>query len=345
MQTAILFTNEDGPRMNLRIVFLAVITAGAVGQIASANELDYDNPEGALRHDMLILDADVRKSALSGYKRRFNLSDDEFSARLVKLATVTTNGEDATLRMFTVAAIKDFGTTNALDFLENEVRRGNIAAIFEYGLITGYDDRFFELAEPLVDDKRKETWGRREPVYNAFRSLLNKKDIRNREIPVESRKRAITDLTSWANEDIYYADYIDQILSEKEETYRTNAIRKAIARFALNNPESSDYTRNYFKNVLEQMEGDNVTAKREVPSVAGARYSKKQADPDKAARTSGLDVDNVEGPSSVDNADVDVPSAHTWSYMMIGCALLLTLVALAFVGRFAIKRKGWSRKE
>ena len=294
----------------------------------SVQDDEMDDPEWSLRHDMSILHADVRKEALKGFQRRFNLTDDEFSERLVRLATVATNGEDAALRMFTVAAIGDFGTTNALDFLENEVRRGNIVAISEYGVITGYDDRFFELAEPLAVDKRKETWGRREPVYNAFRSLLNKKDSRDREIPIEIRKRAIADLIFWANEDVYYADYIDQILSEKEETYRTNAMRHAIARFALNNPESSDYTRNYFKNVLEQMERDNVTTKAGASSVAGARGSKKHADTNMAARTSGLDGENVEDPSSVENADIDIPSTHTWSYMMIGGVLLLAATFL-----------------
>ena len=235
-----------------------------------------DAIDAEIRDEMMALHPDVRKPGLAAIRRNHNLSDDEFSARLVKLATVTTNGQDATLRMFTVAAIKDFGTTNALDFLENEVRRGNIVAISEYGVITGYDDRFFELAEPLVDDKRKETWGRREPVYNAFRSLLNKKDIRDREIPVEIRKRAIADLTSWANEDVYYADYIDQILSEKEETYRTNAIREAIARFALNNPESSDYTRNYFKTVLEQMGKEDFSNELDAISNVASKTTAQQ---------------------------------------------------------------------
>ena len=309
--------------MDLSKICFAIVMVLVISQMVLGEEPDYNNPDLALRHDMWILDADVRNSALSGYKRRFNLSDDEFSAWLVKLATVATNGEDAALRMFTVAAIGDFGTTNALDFLENEVRRGNIVAISEYGVITGYDDRFFELAEPLAVDKRKETWGRREPVYNAFRSLLNKKDSRDREIPIEIRKRAIADLISWANEDVYYADYIDQILSEKEETYRTNAMRHAIARFALDNPESSDYTRNYFKKVLEQMARDNVTTKAGASSVAGAKGSEKHADTDMVARTSGLDGENVEDPSPVENADIYMSSTHTWFYMMIGGVLLL----------------------
>ncbi len=214
--------------------------------------------------------------SLSIIKCDSKLSDNAFSERLVQLATAMTNGEAASFRSVAISVLGDFGTTNALNFLENEVRRGNIVAISEYGLITGYDDRFFELAEPLVDDKRKETWGRREPVYNAFRSLLNKKDIRDREIPVEIRKRAIADLISWANEDIYYADYIDQILSEKEETYRTNAIRHAIARFALNNPESSDYTRNYFKNVLEQMGKEDLPNELEAISNVASKTTAQQ---------------------------------------------------------------------
>ena len=287
-----------------------------------------DQIDAEIREEMTALHDEVRTPGLAAIRRNHNLSDDEFSARLVKLATVTTNGEEAWLRMFTVAALGDFGTTNALDFLKNEVQRGNVSAISKYGVITGYDDRFFELAEPLVVDKRKETWGRREPVYNAFRSLLNKKDIRDREIPFEIRKRAIADLTSWANEDVYYADYIDQILSEKEETYRTNAIRYAIARFALNNPESSDYTRNYFKTVLEQMENYDVVAKGGPPSVMGLKGWGKQTGTNIAECASGLTGGGVDNSLSVDHADVDKPSTHTWLYMMIGVVLLFALTFL-----------------
>ena len=154
-------TSKEREMKRYFIFAMVLFAMGWKLRAQSVQDDEMDDPEWSLRHDMSILHADVRKEALKGFQRRFNLTDDEFSERLVRLATVATNGEDAALRMFTVAAIGDFGTTNALDFLENEVRRGNIVAISEYGVITGYDDRFFELAEPLAVDKRKETWGKK----------------------------------------------------------------------------------------------------------------------------------------------------------------------------------------
>ena len=83
-----------------------------------------DEIDAEIREEMTALHDEVRTPGLAAIRRNHNLSDDEFSARLVKLATVTTNGEEAWLRMFTVAAIGNFGTSNALEFLENEALRG-----------------------------------------------------------------------------------------------------------------------------------------------------------------------------------------------------------------------------
>ena len=75
-----------------------------------------DEIDTEIREEMTAWHDEVRTPGLAAIRRNHNLSDDVFSSRLVKLATVTTNGQDATLRMFTVAAIGDFGTTNALVF-------------------------------------------------------------------------------------------------------------------------------------------------------------------------------------------------------------------------------------
>ncbi len=305
-------------------VFVLLVTLALVAVFGKAEwQLeDRDELDKAIIKTLKLQHGEDIVPSLSIIKCDSKLSDNAFSERLVQLATAMTNGEAASFRSVAISVLGDFGTTNALNFLENEVRRGNIVAISEYGLIIGYDDRFFELAEPLVDDKRKETWGRREPVYNAFRSLLNKKDIRDREIPVEIRKRAIADLISWANEDIYYADYIDQILSEKEETYRTNAIRHAIARFALNNPESSDYTRNYFKNVLQQMGHALPKAEEGNSPKTASRETGKQTGAELAEPTSGRGVSKVNNPTSSEPVAADKPMTHAWHIIMVFVVLL-----------------------
>ena len=131
-----------------------------------------DAIDAEIRDEMMALHPDVRMPGLAAIRRNHNLSDDEFSERLVKLATVTTNGDDATLRMFTVAALGDFGTTNALDFLEKEVRRGNVGAISEYGAISGYDDTFWRLATLMTSDLGKPNYRCRFTVYCAMRPIL-----------------------------------------------------------------------------------------------------------------------------------------------------------------------------
>ncbi len=103
-----------------------------------------DEIDAEIREEMTALHPEVRTPGLAAIRRNHNLSNDEFSARLVQLASITTSGEDATLRMFTVAALGDFGTTNALKFLESEALQGRDATggVTGYGKISGFDDSF-----------------------------------------------------------------------------------------------------------------------------------------------------------------------------------------------------------
>ena len=316
--------------MDLSKICFATAMVLVISQMVLGEEPDYKNPDVALRHDMWILDADVRKSALSGYKRRFNLSDDEFSAQLVKLASVTTNGEEATLRMFTVAALSEFGTTNALDFLENEALYGGDVAggITGYGLIVDFDNRFFDLAERMLTDKSRPNRYRRNAVFDVFRALLTTDAAYWKPVPKTVRDKAEQSLLRAALVEDAFPVTVDDILLRSVANYNTNPQRRLIAQHITQMPEASDYVRNYFKTILEQMERDNVTTKDGASSVAGTRDSGKQADTNMAVRTLGLDVESVEDLSFVDNADVDVPSTHTWLYMMIGGVLLFALVFL-----------------
>ena len=284
-----------------------------------------DEIDAEIREEMTALHDEVRTPGLAAIRRNHNLSNDEFSARLVKLATTTTNGGDATLRMFTVAALGDFGTTNALKFLESEALQGRDATggVTGYGKVSGFDDSFFDLAEKILADTSRKNRYRRVAVYDVYRSLLTLDKPYWR--PISKRTRAAAKeslLRAAVNEDAYSA-YVDDILMHGMANYANNPQRLQIAQRIVQMRDVSDYTRNYFKTILEQMERDNVTTKDGASSVAGARDSGKQADTNMAVRTLGLDVESVEDLSFVDNADVDVPSTHTWLYMMIGGVLLL----------------------
>ena len=264
--------------MNLRITLLVTIIAGVFIQVASGNELDFDSPDGALRHDMLILDADVRNSALAGYKRRFNLSDDELSARLVKLALVTTNGEEATLRMFTVAALGDFGTTNALDFLENEALRGGdiSGGVDGFGKITKFDGRFFALAEKILSDKSRPNRYRRSAVYNVYRELLTSNQPFWMPISQEVRDAAKTSLLRAALDEDAYSASVDDILMHSLDNYANNPQRLQIAQRIVQMRDLSDYTHNYFKTVLEQMGKEDLPNELEAISNVASKTTAQQ---------------------------------------------------------------------
>lgn len=319
--------------MTLRITLLSAIIASVFIQVASGNELDFDSPEGALRHDMSILDADVRNSALAGYKRRFNLSDDEFSARLVKLATVTTNGEEAWRRMFTVAAIGNFGTSNALEFLENEALRGGDVAggIRGFGAIVGFNDRFFNLTEQMLADKRETTYRRRAPVYMTFESLLCSDVYRGKPITPTIREKATESLKRHALTDAGNRLLIDSILSKygpEAQSYRHSLTRLHLAELALADADSSDYERGYFKNVLQQIGFATAKPEENCPPEATSRETGKPAGADLAEPTSGRSVGKVDRPTSSEIVDADKPITTAWHIMMIGGVLLFALAFL-----------------
>ncbi len=242
--------------MDLSKIYLATAMVLVISRMVLGEEPDYNNPDVALRHDMWILDADVRKSALSGYKRRFNLGDDEFSAQLVKLASVTTNGEDATLRMFTVAAIGDFGTTNALEFLKNEALRGRDIAggIDGYGAITDYDERFIRLARQMTEDKRMAVYRRRVVVYNAMRPVLKADIFRGRLIGNEAKERVKDFLLLAAKTDPILTDYIDGILCEGIGNYNGSEARREIILGMLDNSKLVQSARDYYKTELRKLD-------------------------------------------------------------------------------------------
>ena len=215
-----------------------------------------DEIDAEIREEMTAWHDEVRTPGLAAIRHNHNLSEDEFSARLVKLATVTTNGEDATLRMFTVAAIGDFGTTNALEFLENEALRGRDIAggIDGYGAITDYDDRFINLARQMTEDKRMAVYRRRVVVYNAMRPVLNAGIFRGRQIGDAAKGRVKDFLLLAAKTDPILTDYIDGILCEGIDNYNGSEARREIILGMLDNPELVPTARDYYKTELRKLD-------------------------------------------------------------------------------------------
>ena len=228
-----------------------------------------DEIDAEIREEMTAWHDEVRTPGLAAIRRNHNLSDDDFSARLVKLATVATNGEDATLRMFTVAAIGDFGTTNALEFLENEALRGRDIAggIDGYGAITDYDERFIGLARQMTEDKRMAAYRRRIVVYNAMRPVLNADIFRGRQIGNEAKGRVKDFLLIAAKTDPILTDYIDGILCKGINNYNDSEARREVILGMLDNPELVSSARDYYKAELDKIDNTSRPKKPDDSSI------------------------------------------------------------------------------
>ena len=298
--------------------------------------LGQDEIDAEIREEMTAWHDEVRTPGLAAIRRNHNLSDDEFSSRLVKLATVTTNGQDATLRMFTVAAIGDFGTTNALEFLENEALRGGDVAggIRGFGAIVGFNDRFFNLAEQMLADKSVANSMRRKPVYNVFESILCSDVYRGKTITPAIRGKATESLKRHALTDSRNRVRIDLILSKygpEAQFYRHSPTRRRLAELAMADADSSDYERGYFSGVLEQMEREAATT--------NAVSNKRTRSNDGHKPTPNLDHKDVQSAN-----DEEMPVANEKAqYWRIILSLLAILVAVLSVV-VGVRRKRNIRK-
>ena len=307
------------------IIFIALLLGMGRGLTAqSVQDDEMDDPEWSLRHDLSILHGDVRKDALIGFQKRFNLTDDELSERLVRLATVTTNGEDATLRMFIVASLSEFGTTNALEFLKNEaVRGGDVAGgVCGFGAIVGFDDSFFTLAEQMLADKSVANSMRRKPVYMTFESLLCSDVYHGRSITPAIRGKATEALKRHALTDTRNRVLIDLILTKngpEAQSYRKNLTRRHLAELALADASSSDYARNYFGGVLEQMERE--------AAATNAASIKKPKNEQEHKPTSSLDP-KAEQTANGEDVPATNGKARFWRIVL---SLLIILMAVLLV--------------
>ena len=314
-----------------------------VSLIALGEETDYNNPDAALLHDMEILDAEVRNSALAGYKRRFNLSDDKFSTQLVKLAMDSTNRANALPRGFIVGAICDFGTTNALHFLEEEaLYGGSSAGIKGYGLITGFDERFFALSERILADKRDSNSGRRDSTYRVFKSLISSSRIREVEISKAIQIKAKKALLRHSLSDSYHRVLIDMILlgAKNEETpYRYSKERLNIAKIACEDLNSSNFAQSYFKNAVVEV------TRRTIPSntlfmtdmVSDQKLSKQLTSPNTFTLNKGDDEAQPLSPAAPPSS---FQQAHRWLWcLVVGVGLLFGVNRLVKAGRQLRRRQ------
>ena len=294
--------------------------------------LGQDTIDDEIRNVMMVLHPDVRMPGLAAIKRKYSLTDDDFSARLVKMATVTTNDVDSWLRSFTICAIRDFGTTNALGFLESEALCGDSSAgIKGYGLITSFDDRFFDLAEQILANKNNDNTGRRDSTYRVFQSLMCSDQLSGRKVPTRANIRAKEALVRHSFSDSYHRVLIDMILTEndfEEPSYKNSPDRLQIARVACDDPASSDYAQGYFKNVLQQIGYALPKAEEGNSPKAASRETGKQTGGELAEPTSGRCGDKKDGLTSSETVDADEPFTLAWHIMIVFGVLLFALTFL-----------------
>ena len=213
---------------------LAVVAVKAEWQLEDRDELDK-----AILNTLKLQHGEDIVPCLSIIKRDSKLSDNAFSERLVQLATAMTNGESASFRSVAISVLGDFGTTNALNFLESEVRRGNIGAISEYGAISGYDDTFWRLATLMTSDLGKPNYRCRFTVYCAMRPILKDETYYGRPINSMAKERAKSFLVSAAHRDRTWTEFIDQILCVAVPEYNTSTTRIKVIQTVLSDSNAT----------------------------------------------------------------------------------------------------------
>ena len=167
-----------------------------------------------------------------------------------------TNGSAASFRSAAISILGYFGTTNALEFLEDEALGGAAQGIRGFGAIVGFNDQFFDLTERILADKRGSIYRQRATVYTTFESLLCSDVYRGRSITPAIRERANESLKRHAVTDTRNRVLIDLILTKngpEAQSYRHSHTRRRLTEIALADANSSDYERRYFDGVLEQM--------------------------------------------------------------------------------------------
>ena len=234
------------------------------------------NIEEEIRHTLLVMNPDVRKKWLETLRDSSGLTDDEFSALLVKTANEAGQEHNADLRFFTMGAIKNFGTTNALEFLENEVARGPDFAggLRGYSIITGFDDRCFALLEKVTSDWGEANRYRRSDVYTTLRFALSPGTnyfLRcvNPGGEDDVRQRMLSFLMSAAENEAFGSSYLDEIIMHYMPEYERSERRRTVALKLMNSTNSTEYTVNYFRNELQKLEAEEARA-RDAAATPGA---------------------------------------------------------------------------
>ena len=274
--------------MNAKLILIVAASAALLVSPAESYGA-VTNIEEEVRHTLLVMNPDVRKKWLVSLRDSSGLTDDEFSALLVKTANEAEQEHNADLRFFTMAAIKNFGTTNALEFLENEVARGPDFAggLRGYSIITGFDDRCFDLLQKIVADESDGNHRRRSDVYRLLDYVLtpgadhltrcvNTNDLAN----VRQRAQSFL-LDATHKEKKYNRVYLDQILTEHLPGYRYSTERHAIIMELKDSNVPTPYIGSYFRNELQKLEAEEAqVSATNAPPLATASAGRGEGHPD-----------------------------------------------------------------
>lgn len=101
---------------------------------------------------------DDRTNCLASIKRYYSITDNAFSELLVRAAEEFKTGNNSDIRGFAFGSLRYFATTNAIDYAKNEAIHGpsSLNGMKLYGLLTGFDNRCFELAKSVFSSEDPE---------------------------------------------------------------------------------------------------------------------------------------------------------------------------------------------
>lgn len=154
------------------------------------------------------------------------------------------------LRDFTISSLEYLGTSNALEYLENETLTGlnSVAAMSSYAIITGFDSRCFNLFNQVLSGNGQFTASKSGYIYNFLGAVLNSTDeYGGCKISSDIHSRILEYLHKSAEIPQSDSKLIDEILLECDSAYANSDKRKInIHRIHESLPtDSVDYS--YFK--------------------------------------------------------------------------------------------------
>lgn len=291
------------------------------GNVSDVQKEIYDSTA----HTVAIRHEDIRIEGLSAIRKKYKLSEDEFSSLLTDIADDFKTNEYSHVRPFALAALMKFGTTNAIEYVKKEAINGPgfDTGLDCYGLISGFDDSYFELVEKVISDSKSPFSKNKWHIYSFMGVILtSSNEYYGRPISIETQKRFLEYLHRSAETESHCPKSLDVLLQKVDPNYaRSIKRRMIISRLARLLPKSSPMYE-YFKSELVKLEAAEqaiASSTKSTPNIESGQMPSPPTD------------NNMPNPDETENSARKNKSAYA--------ACFATFAVLTIIGAFAFRRK------